>query len=334
MKRLPILLLLLLTLSAGAQYWNNLEVYRLNKVQPHDRIVPDGDRWSMSLNGTWRFRAFDNPSKATLNPSHWDTIKVPGNVELQGFGVPVYVNMKNEFPSNPPYAPTDYNPTYIYARTFEIPKHWQGRRTIIKFGAVKSAMYLYVNDREVGYSEDSKTPAEWDITRYLHEGRNRQIRRMCESVGLEVIRLRRTAVGSVKLVPAHFRQVAVGGSGGGGLQGCPLLHRGQHGLGGLVVGRKEGFVVRLVLGTDAPVPHRLVKQLIRLGLQGFGLGFLEALHLFLQLAVLLLKVLHCGLAGGVLRLQVGDGRSYGFGCRGCLQAQLQCDFLKCHVVVV
>ena len=113
-----------------------------------------------------------NPSKATLNPSHWDTIKVPGNVELQGFGVPVYVNMKNEFPSNPPFAPTDYNPTYIYVHTFNLPEHWQGRRTIIKFGAVKSAMYLYVNGREVGYSEDSKTPAEWDITKYLREGKN------------------------------------------------------------------------------------------------------------------------------------------------------------------
>ena len=195
MKRLPILLLLLLTLSAGAQYWNNLEVYRLNKVQPHDRIIPDskpgypyGHQWCMNLNGTWRFAYFDNPSKATLNPSHWDTIKVPGNVELQGFGVPVYVNMKNEFPSNPPYAPTDYNPTYIYARTFEIPKHWQGRRTIIKFGAVKSAMYLYVNGREVGYSEDSKTPAEWDITKYLREGKNDlkvKVLRWCDGSYLE-----------------------------------------------------------------------------------------------------------------------------------------------------
>ena len=190
MKRFLILTALVATLlTVSAQhYWNNLEVYRLNKLQPHDRIIPDGNQWRMSLNGTWRFAYFDNPSKATLNPSHWDTIKVPGNVELQGFGVPVYVNMKNEFPSNPPFAPTDYNPTYIYARSFTIPAHWQGRRTIIKFGAVKSAMYLYVNGREVGYSEDSKTPAEWDITKYLREGKNDlkvKVLRWCDGSYLE-----------------------------------------------------------------------------------------------------------------------------------------------------
>ncbi len=190
MKRFLIFTALVATLlTVSAQpYWNNLEVYRLNKVQPHDRIIPDGNQWRMSLNGTWCFAYFDNPSKATLNPSHWDTIKVPGNVELQGFGVPVYVNMKNEFPSNPPFAPTDYNPTYIYARSFTIPAYWQGRRTIIKFGAVKSAMYLYVNGREVGYSEDSKTPAEWDITKYLREGKNDlkvKVLRWCDGSYLE-----------------------------------------------------------------------------------------------------------------------------------------------------
>ena len=194
MKRLPLILLLLLTLPVGAQYWNNLEVYRLNKVQPHDRIIPDsragyvGHQWRMSLNGTWNFRYFETPAQATLVPSHWDTIRVPGNVELQGYGVPVYVNMRNEFPSNPPYAPTDYNPTYVYARSFVLPEHWRGRRTIIKFGAVKSAMYLYVNGREAGYSEDSKTPAEWDITKYLREGKNDikvKVLRWCDGSYLE-----------------------------------------------------------------------------------------------------------------------------------------------------
>ena len=144
MKRnhlLVILLLLGIGTAQGQPYWNNLEMYRLNKVQPHDRIIPEGN-WSMSLNGTWRFAFFNTPDEATLNPKHWDTIRVPGNIELQGFGIPVYVNMKNEFPSNPPYAPTDYNPTGIYARNFTLPASWQGRRTIVKFGAVKSAMYL------------------------------------------------------------------------------------------------------------------------------------------------------------------------------------------------
>jgi hypothetical protein len=200
MKRVTFLLLLLTVAAVGrCQYWNDLGVYRLNKMQPHDRIIPDGDQWRMNLNGTWNFAFFDNPAKATLNPSRWDTIHVPGNVELQGYGVPVYVNMKNEFPvgdrqganvpkSNPPYAPTDYNPTYIYARSFTLPTQWRGRRTIIKFGAVKSAMYLYINGHEVGYSQDSKTPAEWDITKYLRDGKNElkvKVIRWCDGSYLE-----------------------------------------------------------------------------------------------------------------------------------------------------
>ncbi len=189
MKRLTMLMVLATTLLtvSGQPYWNNLEVYRLNKVQPHDRVVPEGP-WRQNLNGTWAFAYFDTPALATLAPLRWDSIRVPGNVEIQGFGVPVYVNMKNEFASDPPHAPTDYNPTYVYARSFRLPDHWRGRRTIIKFGAVKSAMYLYVNGREVGYSEDSKTPAEWDITRYLREGRNDlkvKVLRWCDGSYLE-----------------------------------------------------------------------------------------------------------------------------------------------------
>ncbi|MBR4229363.1 MAG: hypothetical protein IKR83_01480 [Bacteroidales bacterium] len=184
---LIILLLLAFCTAKGQPYWNNLEMYRLNKVQPHDRIIPDGN-WRMCLNGTWRFAYFDTPDEATLNPRKWDTIRVPGNIELQGFGVPVYVNMRNEFPSNPPYAPIDYNPTGVYARDFNLPAAWQGRRTIVKFGAVKSAMYLYINGREVGYSQDSKTPAEWDITKYLQAGRNNmavKVVRWCDGSYLE-----------------------------------------------------------------------------------------------------------------------------------------------------
>jgi len=183
-----ILLLLLLADSAYCQpHWNNLKVYRVGKLDPHDRIIPEGP-WRMSLNGVWAFRYYDNPQQAELNPSRWDSIRVPGNIELQGFGVPVYVNMKNEFPSNPPYAPTDYNPTGVYACDFAVPSGWKGRRTIVKFGAVKAAMYLYINGREVGYSEDSKTPAEWDITKYLRDGRNRmtvKVLRWCDGSYLE-----------------------------------------------------------------------------------------------------------------------------------------------------
>ena len=184
-----VVLLLLCTLAAqGQPYWNNLEMYRLNKLQPHDRVVPDGAQWRMCLNGTWHFAFFNSPDEATLQPKHWDSIRVPGNIELQGFGIPVYVNMRNEFPSDPPHAPTDYNPTGVYCRDFTLPASWQNRRTIIKFGAVKSALYLYINGQEVGYSQDSKSPAEWDITRYLRPGRNRvaaKVVRWCDGSYLE-----------------------------------------------------------------------------------------------------------------------------------------------------
>ncbi|MBQ8704271.1 MAG: hypothetical protein IJ524_07855 [Bacteroidales bacterium] len=190
MKKILLLILLCVPLAGvlcGQPHWNNLKVYRTGKLLPHDRVVPEGP-WRMSLNGTWAFRYYDNPAQAELTPSRWDSIRVPGNIELQGFGVPVYVNMKNEFPSNPPYAPSDYNPTGVYACDFAVPAGWHGRRTIVKFGAVKSAMYLYVNGREVGYSEDSKTPAELDITKYLHAGRNRmtvKVLRWCDGSYLE-----------------------------------------------------------------------------------------------------------------------------------------------------
>ena len=190
MKKILLLILFAGALSGmlcGQPHWNNLKVYRMGKLLPHDRVVPEGP-WRMSLNGTWAFRLYDNPAQAELNPVRWDSIRVPGNMELQGYGVPVYVNMKNEFPSNPPYAPTDYNPTGVYACDFAVPAGWKGRRTIVNFGAVKSAMYLYVNGHEVGYSEDSKTPAEWDITRFLRDGRNRmtvKVLRWCDGSYLE-----------------------------------------------------------------------------------------------------------------------------------------------------
>ena len=97
-RRLTLTLLMLLAFaSARAQYWNSLETYRLNKMQPHDRIVPEGD-WVRSLDGMWAFAYFDSP-KALHTPlsaiRFKDSIRVPGNMELQGYGVPVYVNTED-----------------------------------------------------------------------------------------------------------------------------------------------------------------------------------------------------------------------------------------------
>lgn len=199
---------LLMSLMGQAQdYWNDIEVYRLNKLQPHTNVIPYADASQLevlayrespyykSLNGYWKFKYVDNPSlvpplfhEADFVVDGWDSIRVPGNIEMQGFGIPVYVNTRNEFPSNPPFAPTRFNPVGCYVTDFTVPEEWADRRTIIKFGAVKSAMHLYVNGRSVGYSEDSKTPAEWDITAYLRAGSNRlavKVYRWCDGSYLE-----------------------------------------------------------------------------------------------------------------------------------------------------
>lgn len=185
-----LLAVLILANSSFAQndYWDNLSVYQVNKMLPHADIIPSDSQWVMNLNGTWPFKFFERaeyvPRGETGTPNTsifeknypldgFDRIMVPGNLELQGFGVPVYVNMKNEFPSNPPHAPRTYNPTGVYVRDVEIPSNWADRQTYFRIGAAASSVELYVNGQFVGYSEDSKTPAEWDISNHVLAGKNR-----------------------------------------------------------------------------------------------------------------------------------------------------------------
>lgn len=204
---LIILFWIVAQIAQGQKPWDDLNTYRQNKVQPHSIVVPYSNEedintqdyrsstYYRSLNGVWKFLYVDSPEKIptgstaeNYNISTWNDIQVPGNIELQGFGVPVYVNERNEFASNPPHPPAEYNPVGCYATNFVLPQEWNGRRTLIKFGAVKSALRLYVNGQYVGYSEDSKTPAEWDITKYLHPDTNRivaQVLRWCDGSYLE-----------------------------------------------------------------------------------------------------------------------------------------------------
>ncbi|AWW32701.1 hypothetical protein DN752_22560 [Echinicola strongylocentroti] len=179
--------------QASAPAWENQEIVGINKVAPHASYVPYTDRSSAmapafdksslvkSLNGTWKFRWASSPSKSPqafyrsdYDIAAWEEIKVPGNIEMQGFDFPIYLNHPYEFTKNPnpPHVPDDWNPVGSYKRKFEIPEEWNGKRVVLHFGAVKSAFYLWVNGEEVGYSQGSKTPAEWDITNYLKEGEN------------------------------------------------------------------------------------------------------------------------------------------------------------------
>ena len=189
------LLLLLFTLlplgEAWAQrdFWDDITVWEVGKVAPHADIIPADSQWVMNLNGMWSFEYYERADEVPMglqrgdrqwsvfstdnDLSSWDSILVPINMELYGYGVPVYVNMKNEFPSNPPHAPRAYNPTGVYAKDVVIPESWDGRSIYFRIGAASSAVKLYVNGWFVGYSEDSKTPAEWEISNHLHTGSNR-----------------------------------------------------------------------------------------------------------------------------------------------------------------
>ena len=181
--------------------WENPRVFSINTEKPHVTFVPFPDvrtaltvdrrqsPFVFSLNGMWKFRWVPRPAdrpagfeQDRYDVNSWDSLRVPSNWEFQGYGVPIYVNQPYEFPGkpDPPHIPHDTNPVGSYKRWFTIPPGWSGREVFIHFGAVKSAFYIWINGVRVGYSEDSKTPAEWRITPFLRDGLN--------SVALEVYR--------------------------------------------------------------------------------------------------------------------------------------------------
>ena len=142
------------------------------------------------LNGTWKFNYVGTPEarpidfyKEDYDVSKWSTIKVPSNWEVEGFGIPIYVNASYPFQKgelNPPDIPDGNNPVGSYKRTFDVPNNWNGRDLFIHFGAVKSAFYIWINGKKVGYSQDSKLPAEFNVTDFVKSGKN--------SIALEVYR--------------------------------------------------------------------------------------------------------------------------------------------------
>ncbi|MEJ2502588.1 MAG: glycoside hydrolase family 2 TIM barrel-domain containing protein, partial [Gemmatimonadota bacterium] len=138
---------------------------------------PEASRYYRSLNGTWRFhwspRPADRPDgfwREGFDDSDWADIPVPANWQLHGWGVPIYLNIQYPFPANPPRIPHDDNPVGAYRRAFEVPADWDGRRIVLHLGAVKSAAWVFVNGDTVGYTEGSKTPAEFDVTDHVRPG--------------------------------------------------------------------------------------------------------------------------------------------------------------------
>lgn len=185
------------TYAQNAPFPKELEdpsVFEINKLPAHDNAFPFENRelalknkressaYYKSLDGAWKFNYTENPSnrpvdfyKTNYDVSKWSNITVPGNWEVQGFGYPIYTNIPYDFApqgATPPFVPHDVNPVGSYRKEFALDKGWKGRKIILHFGDVKSAFYLWVNDRMVGYSEGSKLPAEFDITSFVKDGNN------------------------------------------------------------------------------------------------------------------------------------------------------------------
>ncbi|MFI3322464.1 MAG: glycoside hydrolase family 2 TIM barrel-domain containing protein [Rikenellaceae bacterium] len=141
-------------------------------------VNPDIER-RYSLNGVWKFNYSKNDESSPkdfhtkgYNTKGWSDIKVPGSWELQGFDAPIYTDVEYPFEINPPYVPMDYNPVGAYVREFNMPKNWNGLDIFLDFEGVESAFYVWVNGEFVGYSEDSRLPAHFNVTDKLKSGKN------------------------------------------------------------------------------------------------------------------------------------------------------------------
>lgn len=178
-------------LPPGLLEWQDPEVVGVNKLPARAEAIPFADAVSAltldrtktpfykSLNGDWKFnwcgRPADRPVdfyRTDFNDAKWKTIQVPSCWEMQGYGQPIYTNVRYPYPTNPPFVDENYNPVGSYRTSFELPAGWETRRTIIRFGGVYSGYYLWVNGQKVGYSEDSKTTSEFDLTPFVKPGRN------------------------------------------------------------------------------------------------------------------------------------------------------------------
>ena len=205
-KNFALLIVLALTTPVFALYdWENPAVFSVNTEEPRTtfvhynsadftKTVSDLSNYQL-LNGTWKFNWAEKPAdrpvdfyKNDYDVSDWDDIEVPSNWQMKGYGYPIYTNVRYPFPKNAPYIPHEFNPVGSYKRTFTIGKDWNGKQIFIRFGAVNSAFYLWINGQKVGYSEGSKTPAEFDITEYVKPGENEiavEVYRWCDGSYLE-----------------------------------------------------------------------------------------------------------------------------------------------------
>lgn len=174
-------------------YWQDIQVVAVNKELPRTSFMTfdsqkdalskkfEDSKYYKSLNGVWKFFFVDsyldlpnNITDPSISTDKWSDIKVPGNWEVQGHGVAIYTNHGYEFKPRNPQPPTlpDANPVGVYRRDITVPTDWDGRDIFLHIAGAKSGVYVYINGKEVGYSEDSKNPAEFLINDYIKPGNN------------------------------------------------------------------------------------------------------------------------------------------------------------------
>lgn len=171
--------------------WEDPQVFSVNSEitrttalpYPNEALAMQDDYESspyyQTLNGIWKFHWVPKPAlksndfyKEEFDDKGWDNLKVPSNWEFNGYGTPQYNNIEYPFPVNPPYVNKEDNPVGAYRREFNIPADWNGRKVFIHFEGGTTAMYVWVNGQKVGYTENAKSPAEFDITKYIRQGKN------------------------------------------------------------------------------------------------------------------------------------------------------------------
>ncbi|NYJ27891.1 glycoside hydrolase family 2 TIM barrel-domain containing protein [Allomuricauda sp. ARW1Y1] len=188
------LLIPLVVLAQGNMPWQTPDIVKINKLParatsisyPDLKLARQADRdaspFKRSLNGAWRFFWTASPDlapdgfyKKDYNDETWDNIPVPSNWELQGYGKPwqrltpeIWKDIQISFP----HIPEDYNPTGSYRKVVSLPETWENKQITLHIGAASSAFRVWVNSQFVGYSEDNRLPAEFDITSYLRQGDN------------------------------------------------------------------------------------------------------------------------------------------------------------------
>ncbi len=216
MKTAVLALLLPSSVSSMAQSWTewdgNPKTYTVNTLKPHATSMPystleealqanrKSSEWYMTLCGTWKFFHVDKPSqrndqffKSGYDVSKWDNITVPSSWQLLGYDHPIYSNVIYPWAASDyikaPAAPKNFNPVGHYKRTFKVPANWGGKRIRLHFEGVESAYYVWINGKYVGYSENSFTDHEFDVTNLLNtSGENDiavQVFRWCDGSWLE-----------------------------------------------------------------------------------------------------------------------------------------------------